>query len=122
VPNARRFDMGERDHFISMEMASMGMELVASWGVATIAARLRAITSEIANGFMGTRAEMLRQDRRAPHILSLRFPGNAREIARKLAAQKLYVMPRLGRVRISPHVYNDAEDTARLIAALRAVA
>jgi selenocysteine lyase/cysteine desulfurase len=26
VPDARRFDMGERDHFISMEMAAIGME------------------------------------------------------------------------------------------------
>src|SRR6202035_5540601 len=29
VPNARRFDMGERDHFISLEMASIGMEMMA---------------------------------------------------------------------------------------------
>ena len=34
VPDARRFDMGERDHFISMEMASIGMEMVAEWGAA----------------------------------------------------------------------------------------
>ena len=32
VGDARRFDMGERDHFISMEMASIGMEMVAEWG------------------------------------------------------------------------------------------
>ena len=32
VGNARRFDMGERDHFISLEMASIGMEQVAAWG------------------------------------------------------------------------------------------
>ncbi len=34
VPDARRFDMGERDHFISMEMASIGMEMMADWGAA----------------------------------------------------------------------------------------
>lgn len=119
VPNARRFDMGERDHFISMEMASIGMELVASWGAAAIAARIRTITDEIAEALSGTGVEMLPRDRRAPHILSLRFPDNARQLAQRLAAQKLYVMPRLGRVRISPHVYNDEEDVARLVAALR---
>ena len=27
LPDARRFDMGERDHFISMEMAAIGMEI-----------------------------------------------------------------------------------------------
>ena len=36
VPDARRFDMGERDHFISMEMASIGMEMVADWGAPAI--------------------------------------------------------------------------------------
>jgi selenocysteine lyase/cysteine desulfurase len=36
VTGARRFDMGERDHFISLEMASIGMEMVASWGSAAI--------------------------------------------------------------------------------------
>jgi selenocysteine lyase/cysteine desulfurase len=33
VAGARRFDMGERDHFISLEMASIGMELIAQWGL-----------------------------------------------------------------------------------------
>ena len=32
VTNARRYDMGERDHYISLEMASIGMEMVAGWG------------------------------------------------------------------------------------------
>ena len=32
LPDARRYDMGERDHFISMEMAAIGMEMMASWG------------------------------------------------------------------------------------------
>ena len=32
VADARRFDMGERDHFISLEMASIGMEMMAAWG------------------------------------------------------------------------------------------
>ncbi len=40
VGNARRFDMGERDHFISLEMASMGIEQVAAWGCAAIASAL----------------------------------------------------------------------------------
>jgi len=33
VPDARRFDMGERDHFISMEMAAIGMEMMAEWAL-----------------------------------------------------------------------------------------
>ena len=41
--DARRYDMGERDHFISMEMAAIGMEMMAQWGAAAVvAAALRA--------------------------------------------------------------------------------
>lgn len=32
LADARRFDMGERDHFISTEMAAIGMEMIANWG------------------------------------------------------------------------------------------
>ena len=44
VGDARRFDMGERDHFISMEMASIGMEMVAEWGSAANRRRLAMLT------------------------------------------------------------------------------
>ena len=50
VPDARRFDMGERDHFISLEMASIGMEMLAEWGAAAVAERLAMLTERIAAG------------------------------------------------------------------------
>ena len=53
VPNARRFDMGERDHFISLEMAAAGMELVAGWGNAAIVERLRHLTGALEDGWRG---------------------------------------------------------------------
>ena len=49
VDGARRFDMGERDHFVSMEMASIGMELVAQWGTAAIVERLAMLTARMAD-------------------------------------------------------------------------
>ena len=53
VPDARRFDMGERDHFISMEMASIGMEMMADWGAPAIVQRLTMLTERIAEGVRG---------------------------------------------------------------------
>ena len=59
---------------------------------------------------------------RAPHILSLGFPGGMPAgLIERLAAEGIYVDPRLGRMRISPHVYNDEEDVDRFVAALRRV-
>jgi selenocysteine lyase/cysteine desulfurase len=53
VPDARRFDMGERDHFISMEMAAIGMEMMAEWGAAAVAQRLAMLTVRLAEGLRG---------------------------------------------------------------------
>ena len=121
LPDARRFDMGERDHFISMEMASIGMEMVAAWGAAAITQRLATLTRRIVDGLSGTNAvQVLDEKMRAPHILSLGFPGGMpADLVPKLAGEQIYVAPRLGRMRISPHVYNDEADVDRFVGALK---
>jgi selenocysteine lyase/cysteine desulfurase len=119
VPDASRFDMGERDHFISMEMAAIGMEMMAEWGAAAILERLAVLTGRIENGLRGVGVRMPEPRLRAPHILSLGLesglPGG---LVEALAGEGIFVAPRLGRLRISPHVFNDEEDTDRLVAAL----
>ncbi|MGC8476032.1 MAG: aminotransferase class V-fold PLP-dependent enzyme [Acetobacteraceae bacterium] len=125
LPDARRFDMGERDHFVSLEMAAIGMELLAALGPAAVAERLAALTAALAQGLgalglgvpgLGVPGTAIR----APQILSVTIPGGtpAGFLAR-LAEAGVYVADRLGRIRISPHIYNDAEDVARCVAAFR---
>jgi selenocysteine lyase/cysteine desulfurase len=119
VADARRFDMGERDHFISLEMASIGMEMMATWGNATVVERLAMLTARLADGLREVDVVIPESRMRAPHILSLGFPGGMPAgLIERLAAEGIYVAPRLGRMRISPHVYNDEEDVDRFVAAL----
>jgi selenocysteine lyase/cysteine desulfurase len=122
LPDARRYDMGERDHFISMEMAAIGMEMMAEWGSEAVVQRLSGLTRRIVEGLNGTNAVQVLDERfRAPHVLSLGFPaGMPAGLVPKLASQQIYVAPRLGRIRISPHVYNDEADVDRLVGALKA--
>jgi len=121
VSGARRFDMGERDHFVSLEMASVGMELLGQWGCDAVAARLAMLTARLADGLRECRGVSVPDATvRAPHILSLAFAGGMPEgLIARLAAGHLYVAPRVGRMRISPHVYNDEEDVDRFVTALR---
>jgi selenocysteine lyase/cysteine desulfurase len=122
VAGARRFDMGERDHFISLEMAAIGMEMVAAWGSEAIVARLRMLTGAIADGLRNSGVLIADERVRAPHILSLSFPtGMPDGLIEKLAQANVYVAPRLGRVRISPHVYNDETDADRFVEVFRRV-
>jgi selenocysteine lyase/cysteine desulfurase len=59
---------------------------------------------------------------RAPHILSLGFPkGMPDRLVERLAAENVHAAPRLGRLRISPHVYNDEADVDRFVAVFRNV-
>jgi len=119
LPDARRFDMGERDHFISMEMASIGMEMMAEWGASAVVQRLLMLTERIADGLRGFGVGVPERGLRAPHILSLDFKdGMPPGLIEGLATEGIYVAARLGRMRISPHVYNDEADADRFIAAL----
>jgi selenocysteine lyase/cysteine desulfurase len=119
VADARRFDMGERDYFISMEMASTSMEMMVEWGTAAVAQRLAMLTDRIAEGVRGLGLSVPETQLRAPHILSLDFKeGMPATLVEGLAAEGIYVAARLGRMRISPHVYNDEADADRFVAAL----
>ena len=120
VSDARRFDMGERDHFISMEMASIGMEMMADWGLAAVMQRLQMLTERIADGVRDIRGIGVPEPRlRAPHILSLGFEGGMpADLVGGLASEDVYVAARLGRMRVSPHVFNDEADVDRFVAAL----
>ncbi|MDE2007411.1 MAG: aminotransferase class V-fold PLP-dependent enzyme [Rhodospirillales bacterium] len=117
---AARFDMGERDHFVSLEMAAIGMELVASWGAASLAERLGALTARLARGVAERDVTFLPASLRAPQILSLGFPrGLPAALPGRLAAAGVHVAARLGRLRISPHAYNDEADIDRFLDVFR---
>ena len=119
VPDARRFDMGERDFFISLEMASIGMEMMADWGADAIKQRLAMLTERIATGVRDLGIRVPEPHLRAPHILSLAFEGKMPAgLVEGLASDGVYVAPRLGRMRVSPHVYNDKADADRFVEVL----
>ncbi len=91
APGARRFDMGERDHFVSLEMAAVGMEMVAGWGAEAVAGRLRMLTDRMAEGLRGAAGVRVADARlRAPHLLCLEFPGGMPEgLVERLAAERV---------------------------------
>ena len=52
--------------------------------------------------------------------MSLGFAGGLPAgLVEGLAGEGVYVAPRLSRMRISPHVFNDEEDADRFVAALK---
>src|SRR5260370_39961115 len=103
VADARRFDMGERDHFISLEMASIGMEMMAEWGQEAIQERLQMLTDRLAAGLRKAGVSLAARRFPAPHILSLKFPGGIPEgWIHPPAAESGYVAPRPRPIRLNP--------------------
>jgi selenocysteine lyase/cysteine desulfurase len=101
-------------------MASIGMEMMAEWGSAAIVERLSMLTRRLADGVSGLDVVIPEARVRAPHVLCLGFPGGMpSRLIENLAAENIYVAPRLGRMRISPHVYNDELDVDRFVAVMR---
>jgi selenocysteine lyase/cysteine desulfurase len=104
-------------------MASIGMEMVAGWGSGAIIERLRMLTDRLADGLRNSGVLVSDRRVRAPHILSLRFPNGMPDgLVDRLAAENVFATPRLGMLRISPHVYNDEADVDRFVAVFRRLA
>jgi selenocysteine lyase/cysteine desulfurase len=121
--DASRFDMGGRDFLISLEMASIGMEMVASWGANAIQARLEYLRSRLCMRLEGmAEAAILQAKLQAPQILSLQFKsGIPGDLIAQLAQRGVHVSQRLGKLRISPHIYNDEADIDRFADVLGSV-
>jgi selenocysteine lyase/cysteine desulfurase len=114
---ARRFDMGERANFALLPVAGAAIRQLLDWGVANVAETLGATTAGI-EARLGERG-VTGQAGRAPHFLSVRFPGGLPEgIEERLAAADVHVSLRGERMRITPHLYNDEADSERLYSAL----
>ena len=118
LSDARRFDMGERSNFALLPVAGAAIQQLLDWGVSNIAETLAATTAAIEARLaeMGVTANPAR----APHYLSVRFPGGLDdEVEARLAADEVHVSLRGDRMRITPHLYNHEEDAERLVRVIR---
>jgi selenocysteine lyase/cysteine desulfurase len=81
------------------------------------------LTDRLADGLRNSGVLVSDPKLRAPHILSLRFPNGMPDgLVDRLAAENVFATPRLGMLRISPHVYNDEADVDRFVAVFRRLA
>jgi selenocysteine lyase/cysteine desulfurase len=115
-PGARRFDMGERSNTPALMGASAAIDMLLEWGVENIAATLTGKTQTIADAAQAIGLSASSLDIRAPHFLSLGFPGEVPEgLTDKLASENVFVSLRGRSLRVTPHVYNDDTDGEKLI-------
>ncbi|MGH1569749.1 aminotransferase class V-fold PLP-dependent enzyme [Methylobacterium sp. P31] len=117
---ARRYDRGELNDPVALPMAATGLELIASWGVPAVAARLRRLTDQLAEEIAALGLPIGPRHLRAPHILRVRPRGGLPpDLTDRLRHANVFASERSGALRLSPHIWVQDEDLARCILALR---
>ena len=118
-PGARRFDFGECANPPLLMGACAALDLIDEWGVGNIAETLRARTDAIAEAAVELGLTAAKVDKRAPHFLALSFGDAVPDgLLDRLAAAQVFASVRGTSLRVTPHLYNDDEDSARLIESL----
>lgn len=118
-PGARRFDYGECANPPLLRGACAALDLIDGWGVANIAETLAAQTGAIAGQAAAIGLSAAPMDKRAPHFLALGFAGAVPDaLLGRLAAADVFASVRGTSLRVTPHLYNDDDDVAALMAAL----
>ena len=124
LPSALRYDVGERSNFILVPMLVAGLEQVLEWNLDEVQAYCRSITRELFAEIdtIGFGAED--EAWRGAHLFGLHAPAHLdiAALSSQLQARGVAVSLRGGAIRVSPHVYNDADDVAVLLEVLRAQA
>jgi selenocysteine lyase/cysteine desulfurase len=115
APGARRYDMGERSHFIHLPIANVGMEQLLAWDPAEVADTIAPLTKRIAEHAAARQLAVPPEEHRVKHFIGLQFrngevpPG----LNERLMAERCYVSIRGSSLRMSPHVYNNLSEIDR---------
>lgn len=121
-PTARRFELGTTAN-AAVYAANAGLDIVQEIGVPRLRDRTTELVTDVIERLRDARYAVKTpsepEDRAGIVPVSLRDPAKA---VKALAERKFVVDYRHDRLRVSPYFYNTAEDQARFVDALRAVA
>jgi selenocysteine lyase/cysteine desulfurase len=121
-PGARRYDVGERSNFVLLPMANEALRQILDWGVENVSETIGELTDLIEEQARERNIEAIPAKRRARHMVGLKL-GSAvpEDLAARLARERVFVSVRGESVRVSPHLYNTAEDVRRLFEVIEGV-
>jgi selenocysteine lyase/cysteine desulfurase len=121
-PGARRYDVGERSNFVLLPMANEALRQILHWGVENVSETIGRLTDLIEAEAEELGIEATPAKSRASHMVGLKLGSTVPEdLAARLADEKVFVSVRGESVRVSPHLYNTAENVERLFQVLEEV-
>ncbi len=122
-PLAFRYNMGEQSQFIQGPMLNESLKTLNKWDPQNIQDYCEKITKKAIEELRQLGCEVENKAYRSNHLFGVR-PDNAAsmdKISAQLTKDKIYISIRGNSIRISPNVYNTANDLEQLVASLRKV-
>lgn len=120
-PSAARFEGGSQN-MVGMIGLKASLQLLEQFGAQAISRRVIEV-ADLACQRLEAAGAVIRSDRRPDRksgIVSFELPGrDPSEIRTQCLARQVALSCRAGRLRISPHAYNTADDVGRLVEAVR---
>ncbi|TKJ27720.1 MAG: hypothetical protein CEE40_12865 [Chloroflexi bacterium B3_Chlor] len=123
APAARRFEFGTIAYGGTVGLAT-AIDYLMGIGIEQIHDHNMALAHRLVDGLTKLGAELVSPypDRLDSSIVTVRFPGQDHvRLARRLFDERVVVSPRMGSLRIAPHLYNTADDIDRALASLSAL-
>ena len=120
-PGSIRYDVGERSNFLLLPMLQAGLNHVIDWGPSLIQDYCQRISNQAVNELRELGCSIEAEHARAAHLFGVRLPPKTAlgGLADRFRAHKVSTSLRGTAIRVSPHVYNNAEDISALVAAVR---
>ena len=122
APGAVRYDVAERSNFFLLPIAEKSLDLLLDWNPGRVQRYCRDLTGDFLEEASALGFGVEDERWRAGHLFGLRMPPSLDlgELRDRLAARDISVSLRGSALRVSPNVYNDAEDVQALADVLRA--
>ena len=116
--NASRMEYGSSAH-VPRLMLGPSIDYLLEVGISRIENHVQMLGTRLAEGLLRLGARILTpiDERRRAGIITARFAGrDGAALTAALDAQDVVVLPRLGGIRFSPHLFNSVEDIDRAVA------
>ena len=112
--------MGERANFALLPGVNGALRQLLDWDIAAIETTLAARNVELCQRLEAIGLETVAAKNRGAHFIGAQLPDGVRgDLLAELAKEQVYLSVRNGSLRITPHLWNDAQDFDRLIGTLR---